>query len=77
MCISGHVLKKISVIIQSLYLHVTDVAERETESRYLAATNLDAQRLQSILRTFLQSFNYNNFISNISPYYESNKVKKL
>ena len=75
MCISGHVLKKIRAIIQSLYLPVTDVAERETESRYLAATNLDALRLQSILPTFLQSYNYNNnFISNISPYYESNKV---
>ena len=49
-------LKKIRVIIQSLYLPVTDVEERETESRYLAylsiAINLDALRLLLVLPTF-------------------------
>ena len=41
----------------------------KTESCYLAylsiATNLDALRSLSILHTFFQSFNYNNFISHL------------
>ena len=51
----------------------------ETESCYLAylsiAPNLDALRLLSTLWTFLQSFNYNNFISYLPPYFKSHQVQ--
>ena len=66
-------------IIQPLLLPVTDILQSETESSYLAylsiADNLDALKLQSILHTFLQSFNYNNFISHLFLYFKSNQVQ--
>ena len=46
----------------------------ETESCYLAYL-LDALRLLSILWPFLQSFNYNNFISYLPPYFKSKQVQ--
>ena len=51
----------------------------ETESCYLAylsiAADLGALRLRSILWTFLQSFNYNNFITYLTPFFKSNQVQ--
>ena len=58
---------------------VTDMLRTETEWSYLAylsiSANLDAPRLRSLLPTFLQSFNFYNFISHLSPHFKSNQVQ--
>ena len=66
------------VSVATRYRYVAERHWIELLFIYLSiATNLVAMKLRSILHKFLQTFNYSNFISHLSPSFKSNQAQNL